>query len=116
MLSYQSLLGISDLVADIFEANNLIIHKDANIAGDLEVKGQSILHELILPTDAAADYVLKSDVDGKASWVENLVNGDITGNIASTVQHHKWIGNWDNSTEYKQFNRVTHDHIEYRAF
>ena len=33
----------------------------------------------------------------------------------STVQHHKWIGNWDSGNSYKRYNRVTKDHVEYRA-
>jgi len=96
--------------ADILKVNNLIVKKDATVSGNLEVAGQ-----LILPEGAAADYVLKSDMDGLATWQENTLAGDITGTTSASVQHHKWIGNWDALVPYKQFNHVTHDHVEYRA-
>jgi hypothetical protein len=95
---------------DILKVNNLIVRKDATIGGSLEVAGP-----LLFTDGAALDYVLKSDADGLATWQENTLAGDITGTTAASVQHHKWIGNWDALVPYQKYNRVTHDHVEYRA-
>jgi len=109
MYGFQSLTGLMP-ETDILKVNNLIVRKDATVGGDLKVAGQ-----LLLPDGAAADYVLKSDADGLTTWQANTLAGDITGTTAASVQHHKWLGNWVIDQPYQQYNRVTHDYVEYRA-
>jgi hypothetical protein len=76
-VSYQSLLGISEVTAD-----------NINIMGNLEVTGNTIIDGyLILPEGAGLDKVLTSDGTGTASWqsLDLTLAGDVSGPIGSNI-------------------------------
>ena len=124
-LKYQTLLGESSLDADSIVVESLVaekgiiasldVTKSLRVDGITELMDTTIEGSLTLPTGAADGHILTSDPTGKATWKANDHSGDITGPATATVQHHKWIGRWSPSVEYKRYNRVTFNHTEYRA-
>ena len=125
-LKYQTLLGESSLDADSIVVESLVaekgiiagldVTKSLRVDGITELMDTTIEGSLALHIGDTADgHILTSDPTGKATWKPNAHSGDITGPATATVQHHKWIGRWSPSVEYKRYNRVTFNHTEYRA-